>query len=204
MKNLSFPNTWRSYSVVIVLVLALIAGIKWQSRHVTAQEISSASDRIAQITSSAVFTDFNTWTDQYLNGDAVDVETGEKLAIARRGLLAELITLDPPSALARSVPPDVIDRLPAQVKENLEKRFVGNGDFNVVVYDLLDPATGRISGERIDRRVVINGTSLKVFSSDQKAVMKSAHDVPLTGIALDGVAAIENTAFAITSPQSAS
>src|SRR4051812_21887093 len=98
MKNLSFPNTWRSYSVVIVLVLALFAGIKWQSRYVSAQERSAASDRIAQITSSSVFTEFDNWTQQYLNGDAVDVETGEKLASARRGLMAELITLDPQSA----------------------------------------------------------------------------------------------------------
>src|SRR5687768_17398955 len=75
------------------------------------------ADRARQILDSTVFSEFESWRKQYLQGNFAEagehLRRGEQLALKRRELLKELIVLAPKAALERAITSDTSQQLPA-------------------------------------------------------------------------------------------
>ena len=175
------------------LLVLLCLVVLWQSSETTAQRAdkNAAADRIAD---PEVFNRFDTWVEQYLNGkfsgDEI-IQTGENLASARRTAFKELIRANPRAAIERAVSEEIQSRLPSSVSQFLEKSVEDRGDFNVVAIDGFDPG----EDHQITREVVIGSLSYKAYVYGRKSRMTTKRDIPLRGVILDDLIAIDENSI---------
>lgn len=194
----SSPKAKRAY---LILSLLACAAATLPAAVVRRAEIASArgteTDGLREISSSPAFDDFDAWLGRHLKGEFSDRKEhealGGNLALKRKEMLAELIRLDPKSAVKKAIPKEIIDRLPGPVARNLERHISSRGDFIASVFDETDSATGEMSGGRTEREVVIDGQRYEAFVYGRKAGMTSKLSAPLRGIALGNMLAVDET-----------
>lgn len=179
--------------VFSVLLLLLCVVALWQSSE-TAAQLANKNAPANTTTDSEVFDRFDTWLEQYLDGkfsDPVFIQTGGNLASARRTAFKELIRANPRAAIERAVSQEIRGRLPSSVSQFLEKSIAASGDFNVVAIDGFDPG----EDHRITREVVIGGSSYKAYVYGRKSRMTTKLDIPLRGVILDDLIAVNENSI---------
>ncbi|HLM02012.1 MAG TPA: FG-GAP-like repeat-containing protein [Pyrinomonadaceae bacterium] len=152
-----------------------------------------------------VFDEFNQWAARHLNSDFSDAarhyETGERLAAERRRILKELIQSDPEAALERAISREIYNRLPAVASRHLEKRIGARGDFLVAVADEIDTKTGELVSHQTMREAVFGETRYRAFVYGRRAAMTSKFGIPLRGIVLDDLMAVDENGWRKIEPQ---
>jgi hypothetical protein len=136
-----------------------------------------------------------TWRRTAPDARRVLVSAGEHLAEARRGALKTLIQTDPQAALLRAVPAGLRAELPAEIQSQLEARIDARGNFEVNV-----ACFGRheITGEptsHLHRNAVIEGNRYTAHVFGRRAQQLTKYEVPLHGIAVDGLLALDENPF---------
>jgi|GEM_PF-1374123 len=163
-------------------------------------------DRIQQITGSDVFSEFDSWSKQYVKGqlraDAQQLQRGRDLAIKRRALFKELVALAPKAALERAVSKETYRRLPASISANVEQQVSGYGDLVVYVVMTHDHhSSHEMTGSRIERDVVIAGSRYKAFVYGRRESMTTKLKIPLHGVVIDGSMAVDEDPVRRLEPQ---
>lgn len=176
-------------TVFLAFLLLLFAVVLWRSGETAAQR----ENKIAltdKSPDSEVFSRFEVWSEQYLSGNFSGdefVQTGEGLAERRRAAFKELIQTNPRAAIELAIPAEIQNRLPASVAEFLEKNVSARGDFNVTAIDDFE----RAENHRITREIVINQQVYKAFVYGRKSGMTTKLDIPLRGVVLDDLIAVD-------------
>jgi hypothetical protein len=184
--------------VFSVILLLLCVGVLWRSSETAAQRANKNAPA-NKTTDSEVFNRFDAWLEQYLGGNSSgpeSIQTGENLASARRTAFKELIRDNPRAAIERAVSQEIQSRLPASVSQFLEKSIAARGDFNVVAIDGFD------SGEeyQITREVVIGDSRYKAYVYGRKSRMTTKLDIPLRGVILDDLMAVDENSIGKIGP----
>jgi hypothetical protein len=132
---------------------------------------------------------FDAWVQRFLaaapEARSAMMAEGEALAGRRRAALKTLIQSDPRRALALAVPAAVRGRLPERIAAQLEEPIRGRGDLNVMIVDYFDQQRSETR-----REVVIGGLTFRAFVYGRRLDQTTGRDVPLQGIALDGLMAV--------------
>lgn len=180
-----------SASVVFTLFIRDISETSAQENNTFAVE----TDRINSIVNSSVFIEFDNRVEQYLDGtNGTDNDyrrSTENLAIRRKTLLKELIQIDPKSAIGKAISAKDYSRLPDFITKHSEKIVSGYGDFNVFVSDEIEPITGKLRDFQTEREVVFGDFRYKAYVFGRREDMTTKLDIPLQGIVLDGLMAVD-------------
>jgi hypothetical protein len=197
--------------LLLVLLTGLLA-LGWlaiRSEKIRQAETpSQTSARIALGSSSptpsnapSAFTEFENWSNRYLAASHTDRETlateGLALATARRAALRELIQTDPRAALAQATPFAIRRALPPQIAAQLEKRTSLRGDYTVVA-TLATP--GASAPPAIQRRVTSGAQAYQAFVYGRRLTQPSQQNLPLHGIVIDGLLALDESPVRILEP----
>ncbi len=141
---------------------------------------------------------FQQWETRY-QAAATDVARQSLLAEGltagsqRRAALRDLIKADPNAALAASRLLTHADSLPPAIRGELETPFATNGDY--IIEGLL-AASGGPAVEPLRRFVRLGKTSYPAYVSGSRLGGGSQFNVPVQGILLDGLAALDDAATA--------
>jgi hypothetical protein len=147
-----------------------------------------------QVQSKPAFREFAHWCDRYLTtGDAEArsrLETeGRGLAENRRVALRELIPSDPEAALSVAVPKTVRARLPQAILRELEEPVSARGDFGVLAKVGIP---GEVPPEEpVYRTISVGDRIWRAFTFGPGLEQTTLSDIPIHGIALDGVFALD-------------
>lgn len=149
--------------------------------------------------SRAEFAAFCAWTKRYFatpsGGRAALLAEGEQLAIERRKSLARLIRDDPKAALRAAVPIQLRDSLPPSIRALLEDTIAGRGDLLAV--GITSPADESSSAKATLHWVQMGTERYEAFVYGRREFQPTTRNVPLYGIALDGVMAVGDSAVQI-------
>jgi hypothetical protein len=144
------------------------------------------SKKVRQLADSPAFAKFESWVKEHADGNYNDksehTQLGEQLAVERQEVFNQLITLDAQAALAKALPADVLQQLPASVSEKTERRISAHGDFLVYVLDEMNQATGELTGSRTERMVKIGDERYKAAVYGRREAMTTKLDIPLSGV----------------------
>jgi hypothetical protein len=176
-----------------------------------------ASERLRKTESlpvpdAPVFAAFRLWLDKYKVAPAAQKSAmegeGIRLATERRAALAELIARDPKHALELSV--GVFERrnLPTAVLQQLENVLQGRGDYGIVhstaIVDIPVPGKpGETQKAYLDgyKRVLsFGGRAYTAYVYGKRRGLLSKTNLPFYGIAVDGVAAIDESPIWVLAP----
>lgn len=153
------------------------------------------------LTPPSAFAQFETWSARYLAASPADRETlateGLALATARRAALRELIQSDPRAALAHATPFAIRHALPPQIAAQLEQRLSLRGDYTVVA-TLPSPAAS--APRAIQRHVTSGDRAYSAFVYGRRLAQPSQQNLPLHGIVLDGLLALDESPVRILEP----
>ncbi len=125
------------------------------------------------------------------------LQEGINAARQRRAALRTLIETDPQAALAMSRALTHAERFPPEIRQELETAFATNGDY--LVRGAL-AARGGPAVEPLHRFVRLGGRMYKAHVFGHRLGGVSQYNVPVSGITLDDVAALDETA-ATPSPE---
>ena len=116
---------------------------------------------------------------------------GMELARQRRAALFSLIHTDPKRALELSMPLSVREELPGSINALLEERVSGRGDYSVLgVY----PLPGQEKEVKpIQRLVALDERQYRAYVYGERLEHPTKRNIPLHGVALDGVMAISES-----------
>jgi len=103
--------------------------------------------------------------------------------------MARWIREDPAFALEMAVSRDARANLPAAVLEELEMPFSRRGDLEVLIVC----GSGISKQDQFRRSVTMDGVSQKVFVYGRRANQATKYNIPLHGIALDGLVALHES-----------
>ncbi len=135
---------------------------------------------------------FDDWLTAWRRADAATqpalAGSGRDLALARRAAFKHLIETAPRLALAHAIPAGLRADLPADVRGLIERRIDARGDIDVQI------ACG-VDGTRIDRAVVIGAERFAVATFGRREHQLTKFDVPVHGVAVDGVMALADTPY---------
>jgi hypothetical protein len=146
------------------------------------------------------FSQFARWTQRYLNQpssearEALEIE-GQELARLRRQDLAELIPADPKRALELAIPRGLRNQLPASITPFLEEPVDGRGDFGVLAGIPAPDYSGPF--EPVYRTVSVGDRAWRAYTYGSALLRPTLTDVPLHGIALGGLFALDPNAVRI-------
>ena len=154
-----------------------------------------------EISGSEVFEQFDAWVKSYVeNGYRADEEQstkGERLAAERQQLLKRLMETNPRAALGKAMSAQEIEQLPEYITKYAEKHVSANGDFLVYVLDGLNHSHSKrgtkLSGSRTERSVVLGETRYKASVYGRRLGMTTKMDIPLQGIVIDDVMAVDES-----------
>ena len=172
---------------------AASGGMDHQS-HLESQR-KTQEDEIIQLSRSPVFSEFDAWLKGYLDGNnrgASETRKGQDLAFRRYQLFKQLMQQAPKVAIERAIPREANGRLPDSIAKNLERRISSYGDFLVYVVMMHDHANHHeMIGSRIEREVVFGGSRYKAFVYGRRETMTTKLGIPLQGIILDDIMAVD-------------
>jgi hypothetical protein len=146
------------------------------------------------------FSQFARWTQRYLNQpssearEALEAE-GQELARLRRQDLAELIPADPKRALELAIPRGLRNQLPASITPFLEEPVDGRGDFGVLAGIPAPDYSGPF--EPVYRTVSLGDRAWRAYTYGSALLRPTLTDIPLHGIALGGLFALDPNAVRI-------
>ena len=149
---------------------------------------------------------FASWAKRYATKSgsvtgASSLEEGLRLAKQRRVAFLELIQSDPSMALTESLPANLRNLLPAGIVEQLEVPLNGTGDLLVLC---AMPAQGAPASEAIQRFVRINGHTYTALVFGRRLGQTTKYGIPLHGVAVDGVLALDDKVLAALETEEAS
>ena len=149
----------------------------------------------------AAFADFENWAADYLAAAAGKRarlhEQGLALAAARRAALRELIQTDPRRALALAAPFALRRALPPPIAAQLEDRVSARGDY-IVVGTLATP--GEPGPRAVQRHVTTDARAYQAFVYGRRLTQLSQPNLPLHGIAIDDLLALDESPIRILEP----
>ncbi len=153
------------------------------------------------------FARFHDWAEQYVkaasDADRAALErAGVELAAQRRSELSALIRTDPERALELAVPLSIREALPRTVTGLLETRISDRGDLAVLA---ALPEPGKES-EVVPtwRTASIGGTEYKAFVYGRRLGEPTRNNIPLNGIAVDKLLAVNENPVRVLEPEEAS
>ncbi|MBI5800331.1 MAG: immunoglobulin domain-containing protein [Verrucomicrobia bacterium] len=137
------------------------------------------------------FEKFRAWQAQYRAeaGNAGLEAEGIALAKARRVAMARWIERDPEFALMQALSPDARRGLPAAVLAELEARVDGRGHYFVMVRC----GENVRADQQFLRRAQIGGQTWSAFVYGRRYHQTTKYDLPLHGVALDGMLALHES-----------
>jgi sugar lactone lactonase YvrE len=186
--------------LIILLILKHVAATGSESpMNISTSEPDGAANRPREVMQS-----FETWASQFAGvstaGPQAQAETqsrGLVLAKARRAVLRELIVTDPERALSTSLPPRLRQGFPGEIENEMETSVSGTGDLFVV--GVLQKKDGPIVPP-IQRFVRINGKTYQAYSYGKLLAQKTTKNIPIHGIALDSLLALDGQSAGATAP----
>jgi hypothetical protein len=146
------------------------------------------------------FSEFARWTQRYLSQpspearEALETE-GRELARLRRQDMAELIPVDPRRALELAIPRGLRDQLPASITSLLEEPVDGRGDFGVLAGIPAPDHSGPF--EPVYRTVSLGDRAWRAYTYGPALLRPTLTDVPVHGVALGGLFALDPNAVRI-------
>lgn len=156
-------------------------------------------DKIKNIKESPVFTEFESWINEYKSKNFNDLaehnKAGEKLAIERQKVFKELSQLDPKLALEKAISSENYKILPSFVTKYSEKPISAYGDLYVYISDDIDPATKKLTGSHTEREVVIGKSRYKAIVYGRREAMTTKLNIPLQGVMTDDVMIVDENPF---------
>ena len=194
------------HRISLVVLATLLIGLSLflivhadSSSHVhsiAAAPAQTQNERLKGILSSPVISDFDAWVKKARTLDSLDsvgIERGRLLALNRRELFKELMSLSPKSALDHSVPNEVYRRMPAAITTNLETPVSAYGDFKVYVVMLHQNhhSPEMMTGSRIEREVIIGTSRYRAQVYGRRENITTKLNIPLQGIILDDVMVVD-------------
>ena len=170
--------------------------------HSTAGTSSSSSgrpqdERLKHILASPILSDFDNWVKKVgtLNYslNALDIEKGRALAVNRRALFKELMSLSPKLALDHAVSSEAFRRMPASITTQLETPVSAYGDFKVYVVMVHENhhSPESMTSSRIEREVTIGTSKYRALVYGRREHITTKFNIPLQGIILDGVMVVD-------------
>ncbi len=178
--------------LVIGFIVLTLGSIFWT--HSKAQNNLAS---VKQFADSPIFAEFDAWVEQDFNKEFADISEhhriGGNLALQREKVLKELIRFDPKTALEKAISTEKYNRLPVFITKHLEKKISADGDFLVYFLDEIDPVTGNMSSSRIEREVIVGDSKYQAFVYGRREAMTTKLDIPLQGIVLDGLMAVDES-----------
>ena len=146
------------------------------------------------------FAQFSDWTRRYLSQPspesrkALEAE-GQELARLRRQDMAELIPADPKRALELAIPQGLREQLPASITPFLEEPVDGRGDFGVLAGIPAPDYSGPF--EPVYRTVSVGDRAWRAYTYGSALLRPTLTDIPLHGIALNSLFALDPNAVRI-------
>jgi hypothetical protein len=128
-------------------------------------------------------------------------QEGTRLARERRKALRGLIPTDPARALALAVPEGVRRSLPESVTSLLEERVSGRGSLDV--FGALAKPGRENEVTPTFHTATIDGRSYKAFVYGRRLGVPSRQNIPLNGIAVDNLFAVNENPLRLLEPQEA-
>jgi hypothetical protein len=146
------------------------------------------------------FNQFARWTQRYLNQPSPEARKaleaeGQELARLRRQDMAELIPADPRRALELAIPRGLREQLPGSITPFLEEPVDGRGDFGVLAGIPAPEHTGPF--EPVYRTVSLGDRAWRAYTYGSALLRPTLTDVPLHGVALDSLFALDPNAVRI-------
>lgn len=166
----------------------------------------SRAARWAEPPPEPAFAQFADWTRRYLaqpsveTRQALEVE-GRELARIRSVDLAELIPSHPQRALELAIPRGVREQMPASVAEFLEEPIDGRGDFGVLAGIPAADHSGPF--EAVYRTISVGDRAWRAYTYGPALLRPTLTDIPLHGIALGGLFALDPNAVRVLDPDEA-
>lgn len=162
-------------------------------------------ERLKFILGSSRISDFDDWVKKIrpLNSfDNAEIEKGRVLALNRRQLFKELMSLSPKSALDHAVPNEVYRRIPASIKTHLETPVNAYGDFKVYVVMLHQNhhSPEMMTGLRIEREVTIGTSKYRALVYGRRESITTKLNIPLQGVILDGTMVVDEAPVSRVDP----
>ena len=175
-------------------------------RPTTPKVPASRARRWSEPVPEPAFAQFSDWTRRYLSQPspesrkALEAE-GQELARLRRQDMAELIPADPRRALELAIPQGLRDQLPASITPFLEEPVDGRGDFGVLAGIPAPEHTGPF--EAVYRTVSLGDRAWRAYTYGSALLRPTLTDVPLHGIALGALFALDPNAVRVLDPDEA-
>lgn len=179
--------------ICVAVVLSISQMFESNAQNLT--NVSVSAEKNANKT-PVVFSEFKNWISVYLSGnfgalsETEYLHKGERLAAVRREVLRTLMQSNPQAALENSISKETFERLPSSISRFLEAQKSFNGDFIVTAFDDFENE----KNSRIEREAVTgDGTRYKAFVYGRRVSMTSKFDIPLRGIVIDDVMAVDES-----------
>jgi hypothetical protein len=128
-------------------------------------------------------------------------EEGVTLASARRTFLKQLIKDNPERALELALPISVVRELPVSIRDLVEERVSGRGEL-AVLGALAEPGKEK-EVTPIFRTASIDGKDFQAFAYGRRLGEPTLENVPLNGIAVDHLFAVNESPVRILEPEEA-
>ncbi len=132
--------------------------------------------------------------DPRLHGNLVN--TGKELSRVRARVMTSLIGVDPSSALALAVPPERIQKLPDEIKNNMEKWHSASANIKAV-HVCFHPSSPK---GQVKRWVTLpDGKTYRAYVYGERRYMPTLQNVPIAGISLNGEMAVSEKPYRVVS-----
>ena len=166
----------------------------------------SRAARWAETAPEPAFAQFAEWTRRYLAQPSAEArqaleDEGRELARIRSVDLAELIPGHPQRALELAIPRGVREQMPASIAAFLEEPIDGRGDFGVLAGIPAADHSGPF--EAVYRTVSVGDRAWRAYTYGPALLRPTLTDIPLHGIALGGLFALDPNAVRVLDPDEA-
>tara|TARA_Y100001978_G_scaffold203333_1_gene228396 strand:- start:26797 stop:38664 length:11868 start_codon:yes stop_codon:yes gene_type:complete len=124
------------------------------------------------------------------------VDKGLELSRVRARVMTALIGVDPSSALALAVPPERIQKLPEEIKNNMERWHSASANIKAV-HVCFHPSSPK---GQVNRWVTLpDGKTYRAYVYGARRYMPTLQKVPIAGISLNGEMAVSEKPYRIVS-----
>jgi len=181
--------------------VGLLKGIK---NNVLSNLDKSVENNKSDFSNEDVFVKFDDWMNRALKIDgSVDpslVKEGVKLAKLRKPLILALIKDDPKQALERSITWSQFLALPSSIRTYLEEPFSENAEWQVLPICNSSQAGphGNVVSMVLNDKTMVKTYSVNPFG--RRTALQTKGNLPLQGVRIDTVAAVNEKIFQVLSP----